>query len=199
MKQFTGAGLWLSCAACIALLFLTGGATDGKKEAFEMTDYYKALEESEPENMELLEHGSASEHETIRNFINFYSIFSEERIKSSVQDLYADDAYFRDGFREVRGVENIEAYFLSTTEAFHECIFDIQDVANSNGNYYFRWIMKLTLKRDKDNPLEATGMSHIRFNAKGKVVFHQDYWETSLLYERLPVIGWMIRWVKKQI
>jgi hypothetical protein len=199
MKQFAGAGLWLSSVACIALFFLTGCATQEKKEISEMTNYYKALEESEPANMELLEHGSASEKAKIQGFIDFYSIFSEERIKSSVRDLYADDAYFRDGFREVRGVGNIESYFLSTTEAFHECIFDIQDVAYSNGNYYFRWIMKLTLKRDKENPLEAAGMSHIRFNTKGEVVFHQDYWDTAALYERLPVIGAIIRWVKKQI
>jgi limonene-1,2-epoxide hydrolase len=199
MKKFAGSGLWICCAVCVALFFLTGCATEGKKEAFEMTEYYKALEESEPANMKLLEPGTVSEKETIRKFIDFYSIFSEERIRSSVRDLYADDAYFRDGFREVRGVDNIESYFLSTTEAFHECTFDIQEVAYNNGNYYFRWIMKLTLKRDRDNPLETAGMSHVRFNTKGKVVFHQDYWETSLLYERLPVIGWMIRWVKKQI
>ena len=184
---------------CIVALFLTGCATREKKEAYEMGNYYKALEETEQANMVLMEHGSVAEMETIRRFIDFYSVFSKERIKESVRLLYAEDAYFRDGFREVKGRENIEAYFLSSTEAIHECTFDIRDVGYSDGNYYFRWIMKLALKRDRDNPLEETGMSHVRFDANGQVVFHQDYWETAALYERFPIIGSIIRWVKKRI
>ena len=183
----------------IALLSLTGCASQEKKEIYEMGNYYKALEQTEQVNMPLIEHGSIAEVETIRRFIDFYSVFSEERIKESVRLVYAEDAYFRDGFREVRGRDDIEAYFLSTTEAIHECTFDIKDVGYSHGNYYFRWIMKLTLKRDRDHPLEEAGMSHVRFDATGHVVFHQDYWETAALYERLPVLGSIIRWVKKQI
>ena len=184
---------------CIVALFLTGCATREKKEAYEMGNYYKALEDTEQANMVLMDHGSVAEMETIRRFIDFYSVFSKERIKESVRLLYAEDAYFRDGFREVKGRENIEAYFLSSTEAIHECTFDIRDVGYSDGNYYFRWIMKLALKRDRDNPLEETGMSHVRFDANGQVVFHQDYWETAALYERLPILGSVIRWVKKRI
>ncbi|HOO37149.1 MAG TPA: nuclear transport factor 2 family protein [Deltaproteobacteria bacterium] len=184
---------------CLAVLILTGCAAREKKEAYEMGNYYRALEETEQGTMALLEHGSIAEVETIQRFIDFYSIFSAERIRESVRLVYAEDAYFRDGFREVRGRAEIETYFLNTTEAIHECTFDIKDVGYSDGNYYFRWIMKLTLKRDRDHPLEATGMSHVRFDAKGQVVFHQDYWETAALYERLPILGTIIRWVKKRI
>ena len=164
-----------------------------------MRDYYQALEETAPESIDLLKHDSPEEEKAINGFKEFYSVFSAERIKASVSEVYAEKAYFRDGFRKVRGVKNIEEYFLGTTEAIHECIFEIQDVGYSDGNYYFRWIMKLTLNRDKENPLETVGMSHVRFNAGGKVIFHQDYWETAALYERLPIIGSIIRWVKKRI
>lgn len=184
---------------CLAVLVMTGCAAREKKEAYEMANYYRALEETEQGTMTLLEHGSVAEVEAIQRFIDFYSIFSAERIRESVHLVYAEDAYFRDGFREVQGMEEIEAYFLSTTEAIHECAFDIEDVAYSDGNYYFRWIMNLTLRRDRDHPLEAVGMSHVRFDAKGQVVFHQDYWETAALYERLPILGTIIRWVKKRI
>ncbi|MBN2299157.1 MAG: nuclear transport factor 2 family protein [Deltaproteobacteria bacterium] len=164
-----------------------------------MSTYYLVLDETAHGNIELLKHGSPEEDRAIRGFREFYSVFSAERIRASVREVYAENAYFRDGFREVRGLDNIEEYFLGTTEAVHECIFDIQDVAYNDGNYYFRWIMKLTLNRDKENPLETAGMSHVRFDASGKVIFHQDYWETAALYERLPVIGSIIRWVKKRI
>jgi len=189
----------VSIIICVLAVLVFGCAAHEKKEAFDMHLYYQALEETAPGNIKLLKHGSPLEDSSISGFKEFYSIFSAERIKAMVRDVYAKDAYFRDGFREVRGIDNIEEYFLGTTEAIHECIFDIQDVSYNNGNYYFRWIMKLTLNRDRENPLEAAGMSHVRFDTGGKVIFHKDYWETAALYERLPVIGSIIRWVKKRI
>ncbi len=193
------AGMNAAIVAGLAAALVCGCATGEKQEAYDMKEYYQALERTAPGNMELVEPGSAVEAEAIERFKEFYAVFSEERIRASVRDVYADDAYFRDGFRQVRGSGNIEAYFVDTTEAIHECIFDIQDVACHDGNCYFRWIMKLTLKRDLERPLEAAGMSHVRFDSAGKVIFHQDYWETAALYERLPVIGSLIRWVKKRI
>jgi hypothetical protein len=95
-------------------------------------------------------------------------------------------------------VEAIETYFLATTEAVVSCIFDITDVSVHEGNYYFRWVMKLTIKRDRDNPMEQIGMSHVRFGSDGKVAFHTDYWDTSIVFERAPVIGSIIRRAKEQ-
>jgi hypothetical protein len=41
-------------------------------------------------------------------------------------------------------------------------------------------------------------MSHVRFASDGKIVFHTDYWDTSVVFERAPVIGAIIRWAKEQ-
>jgi len=98
----------------------------------------------------------------------------------------------------VEGIDNIEPYFVATTKAIHECTFHIQDWSSHEGNYYFRWIMKLRLKRDKDDLIEQVGMSHVRFNPEGKIIFHQDYWDTSVVFERVPVMGYVIRWVKER-
>jgi hypothetical protein len=53
--------------------------------------------------------------------------------------------------------------------------------------------MMLTIKHDKDNPIEVIGMSHVRFAPDGKIIFHTDYWDTSVIFERAPVIGSIIR------
>ena len=46
----------------------------------------------------------------------------------------------------------------------------------------------------------TVGMSHIRFNAKGQVVLHQDFWDSaSGLYEHIPVLGSLIRGVKNRL
>jgi len=186
-------------AGAFAALLVLSCAAHEKQEANSMNMYYQALQETEQGTMDLMGPGMENHDKTIQGFKDYYSVFSAEKIKAQTRDLYAENAYFRDGFRQVKNNANIEKYFLGTTEAIQECTFDIKDVAYHDGNYYFRWIMSLKLKRNPDNPLTQAGMSHVRFNTKGRIVFHRDYWETAALYERLPVLGSIIRWIKKQI
>jgi len=42
-------------------------------------------------------------------------------------------------------------------------------------------------------------MSHVRFNKEGLIVFQQDYWDTSAMFDRLPVVGYWTRLVKTRI
>ena len=43
-------------------------------------------------------------------------------------------------------------------------------------------------------------MSHIRFGADGKVVLHQDFWDSSGgLFEHVPGLGWMLRKAKARL
>ena len=190
---------------CIGMLLLAGivlayGCAGGKaKGAHDIRITYDALNETDMGRMRQMEHGTPLEQVAIERFKEFYKIFSADRINASVAEVYAEDAYFEDGIRQVKGRKNIKEYFLSTTGAFDECTFDIKDVAYSPGNYYFRWIMHLRLKRDPDNPMEQPGISHVRFNEQGQVIFHHDYWETLALFERFPVIGSVIRWIKGRI
>jgi limonene-1,2-epoxide hydrolase len=159
----------------------------------------QALKDTDPQKRIPLRQGSAEEERAIAQFRDFYAVFSADTIRASIRTLYAQDAYFRDGFRAVQGIDNLEKYFLSTTEAFEECTFDIQDVAVHEGNYYFRWIMTLALKRKKDDRFQVVGMSHVRFDNAGKITFHQDYWDTGIIYEKIPILGTIITWIRQRI
>ena len=58
--------------------------------------------------------------------------------------------------------------------------------------FYFR--MRL---RGRDKAQVIRGVSHLRFNAEGKVVWHRDYWDAAEeLYATLPGIGWLMRRLK---
>lgn len=163
-----------------------------------MKNYYQALSTTDPHTAGALQPDSEREREAVERFVSFYRVFSVENIRGSVRTIYADDAYFRDGYREVQGLDAIEAYFLKSAETVQECTFDIQDIAVNEGNYYFRWVMDLTTKRWKDDPVKTVGMSHVRFDKEGLIAFHQDYWDTSVIYEKVPVMGSVIRWIRKQ-
>jgi len=50
------------------------------------------------------------------------------------------------------------------------------------------------------NILPKPEKSHIRFNAAGQVVFHQDYCDSGgNLFEHIPVVGWLIRRIKARL
>jgi len=163
-----------------------------------LENYYKELSATDPAKTALVKPGSAEEKAGIENFKEYYRIFAENVIRRDTKNLYAKEAFFKDGYKEVKGVDAIESYFIATTKAIVSCTFDITDVSIHEGNYYFRWVMTLTIKRDKDNPLKQIGMSHVRFAPDGKIIFHADYWDTSVIFERAPVIGSIIRWAKEQ-
>ncbi|MCX5839704.1 MAG: nuclear transport factor 2 family protein [Deltaproteobacteria bacterium] len=163
-----------------------------------MVRYERLLAETDPAKAGSLQPGSELEKEAVARFVDFYKVFSSEVIRKGLRGLYADGAYFRDGFKEVLGIEAMEAYFLNSAEGVQSCTFDIQEMVVHQGNYYFRWVMHLTMKRSPDDPIQTVGMSHVRYDAKGKVIFHQDYWDTGAVYEKIPVMGAVIRWIKNK-
>lgn len=183
----------------LGLMLLYACSYDASQKGTYMKNYYEALKKTDPQQIALMKAASDEEKKAVHQFKEFYRVFSAEKIRGDVRALYREDAYFRDGFREVRGIDAIEKYFVSSTEAFLECTFDIQDVAVHEGNYYFRWVMTLVLKRSKDERIQIVGMSHIRFDERGKIIFHQDYWDTGIIYEEAPVLGRLITWIRKRI
>lgn len=180
------------------LILVLCGCSAKTQEGNVMAKYGHFLKTTDPSRGVGLQPGTKTEDESIRRFKEFYLVFSADVINKGLRDLYADGAYFQDPFKEVDGIDAIAAYFLQSAEGVLSCTFDIQDVSIHEGNYYFRWTMHLTLKRYPDDPIHALGMSHVRFDRQGKVVFHQDYWDSGLIYERAPLMGSVIRWVKRQ-
>ncbi len=185
--------------ATVVFLVLSGCAGSVARGTHDIAVTKAALRDTDRGRMELMEHGTETEKAAIERFKAFYRVFSAQRINESLSEVYAEDAYFEDGIRQVRGRELIREYFLGTKSAFEECTFDIVDVATSRDDYYFRWTMTLRLRRDPDKALVLPGMSHVRFDRQGMVVFHHDYWETLALFERFPVIRTVLRWIKSRI
>jgi hypothetical protein len=46
--------------------------------------------------------------------------------------------------------------------------------------------------------MEQGVMSHVCFGPDGKIIFHTDYWDTSVAFERVPILGSIIRCAKEQ-
>jgi ketosteroid isomerase-like protein len=115
-----------------------------------------------------------------------------------VRELYAADAYFKDPFNEVRGVEPIERLFAHMFDQVDAPRFTMNDTLVDGDQAFLTWVFHY---RWRGSPAEMAirGGSHLRFDAQGRVAFHRDYWDAAEeLYEKLPLLGTLMRWLKRR-
>src|SRR5580704_250814 len=136
----------LLCLGSIAACCFAGCASAPKQDPMVFTD--QALAATAPDKVKGLEKGSAAEKEAITRFETFNGDISAGNITNNTKSVYAADVYFRDPFKQIHGEPEFEAYLLRGSQATAQFSMDWRDVAESNGNYYFRWVMSLKLNRD---------------------------------------------------
>jgi hypothetical protein len=163
--------------------------------------YEEALDKTDPLKSKTVTNGSVDEKAAIERFKDFYAVFTPENVLAGVRDVYAKDAYLTDALKELNDIEDIEAYMLRLLKSVESCTFEFLDVAVSGGEYYFRWVSEAKPKTiKKGRTMRLYGMSHIRFDETGKVVFHVDYWDSAGgIFEHIPVLGGLIKLIKRRI
>lgn len=173
------------------------GCTRSTPPEIDLTLIEQALQRTS--NTPAPEPHSDIEATAFKRFAHFYTEYSADRITSNVQNLYAEDAFFADPYHLVQGIDAIEDYFIAMAAPAQSCTFDIGTIQRAENDFYCRWTMHLISNAAPDQPIIAQGLTHMRFNTAGKIIFHQDYWDTSLLLDRLPVVGFWTKLVKNRI
>ncbi len=115
-----------------------------------------------------------------------------------VGEIYAQGAYFKDPFNEVRGVAAIERVFAHMYRQVRDPRFVILDEVGSDAQAFLTWEFRFRTGR-LDGEQTIRGASHLRFDPDGKVAFHRDYWDAAEeLYAKLPVLGAVMRWLRRK-
>ena len=112
-------------------------------------------------------------------------------------DIYADTARFKDPFNEVQGVAAIQQIFRHMFVALDGPRFVIRDVVVDGDQCFLSWDFLFRMRRFRHDPQCIRGGSHLRLAADGRITEHRDYWDAAEeLYEKLPAIGTLMRWLK---
>ncbi len=145
--------------------------------------------------------GSAAEKEAVERFMDFFAVFSEPNIRAKISATYAEDCWFNDTLKTIRGRAALEHYMLESAAGTESTNVEFIDWVSKSGDVYVRWAMHIRFKKFRGGKTQSTiGMTHLRFDDSGRVVFHQDYWDSSQgLFEHVPVVGGLIRWVKRKL
>jgi len=161
-------------------------------------EYLKTLRSLEEAGAPL-EEGGEEERRAVQRFQNLLSDFKAPDFGDRIAGVYAEDVFFNDTIKTVRGAKDVREYLTATGEGIDRGTVEFLDLVADNGNYYFRWLMTIRFKRfARGEDKRSVGMTHVRFDAAGKVVLHQDFWDSAGgLFEHVPALGWMLRRAKK--
>lgn len=133
------------------------------------------------------------------NFCEFYSTFDRSNIES-LHTLYTEDVLFKDPVHEVRGIDAMRDYLSGLCTELLQCNFFFQQHIEGSDQVFLRWTMHYAHpKISGGKTLTLEGATELRFEGN-LVSYHCDYYDMgAMLYERLPVIGAVIRWLRKRL
>ena len=144
----------------------------------------------------------------------FYETLSPDSL-DQIGELYAPNARFKDPFQSVQGQGAIRGVFehmfqlqatsrfiiVGITQSVPETV-PVPDTVPvpesiSGAQACLRWIYWLELR---GKPVSIEGCSWLCFDAAGYIVDHRDYWDAAEeLYEKIPVLSWLMQWLRRKI
>jgi ketosteroid isomerase-like protein len=119
-------------------------------------------------------------------------------------ELYTHDAQFKDPFNEVQGVPAIEGIFRHMFDSLDAPRFVITEQVIQGTQAFVTWDFVFAMRRfDADKTQTIRGASHLVLREEAgvwRVAVHRDYWDAAEeLYEKLPLIGGLMRWLKQRV
>ena len=114
--------------------------------------------------------------------------------------IYATDARFKDPFNDVQGLAGIQHIFRHMFVSLENPHFIVTGRVVQGRQCFLTWEFRFGFRRFKQGQAQCIlGGSHLMLNAEGLIAVHRDYWDAAEeLYEKLPVLGSLMRWLKRR-
>lgn len=120
---------------------------------------------------------------------------------AALDALYAPNARFKDPFNEVQGLESIQRIFREMFEHLEQPRFVITARIEQGAQCFLTWDFHFAFKSYQRGQGQCVhGGSHLVLDAEGRIAMHRDYWDAAEeLYEKLPLMGAVLRWLKRRM
>ncbi|MES2980653.1 MAG: nuclear transport factor 2 family protein [Pseudomonadota bacterium] len=151
-------------------------------------------EPAEPSNL-----SHPSRREAVARIAQFFEAFSPADV-ARMEEFYTADAFFKDPFNEVRGLPEVRRIFSHMFVALDEPRFIVTSQLVDGDQCFLTWDFVFRFKRfDTATVQTVRGGSHLKLSSDGRIAYHRDYWDAAEeLYEKLPVVGGLMRWLKRR-
>tara|TARA_R110002012_G_scaffold9170_2_gene42101 strand:- start:93 stop:524 length:432 start_codon:yes stop_codon:yes gene_type:complete len=115
--------------------------------------------------------------------------------------VYTDDIIFSDPLHFIEGRAGVEHYFSAMYANVEQCQFTYHTQQLQDRQAFVTWTMTFRHPRlAGGKPINVEGCSSLVFADDGRVKKHRDYFDAgAMLYEHLPLMGRLIRWLKRRL
>lgn len=138
-----------------------------------------------------------SQQAGLNNAVQFFETISPATV-AQLSTIYTDDVFFKDPFNEVRGIAAASRIFEHMFEQVDAPRFVVTTSVLQGDDAFLTWDFLFRMKRFARDEQCIRGATHLRFAADGRVCMHRDYWDAAEeLYEKLPLLGAMMRGLKR--
>jgi len=136
----------------------------------------------------------------IEQFIVNMNSIQHKNAKHVLANIYTEDIVFIDPVKSISGLDDLTKYFENLYQSVTACHFTLTSHLPNSRRYSLEWLMHLQHKKISNNQeIELNGASFIEFK-DDKVCYHRDYYDLgALVYERIPILGSVIRKVRHAI
>ena len=129
----------------------------------------------------------------VRRYIGFFESLDMASL-NDLDSVFGEHATFKDPFNAVRGRRAIRQVFEHMFRTTQSPRFRVCEWMAAEHAAFIRWRFTCSVK---GRGIDVTGVSHVTFDDAGRATAHIDYWDPAEgLYERLPVLGRAMRWLR---
>jgi steroid Delta-isomerase len=114
-----------------------------------------------------------------------------------LDEICAAGVKFRDPFNDVTGVAAYRRVLSKMFADVGQPGFVVSGQALAGDRLLLRW--HFAARGPGGRPLEFEGMSDICFDAAGRVVSHSDFWDAGQVYDKVPLLGSLVRLVRRRL
>lgn len=132
---------------------------------------------------------------TLDEIVRWFERLTRESV-ADVGRYYAEDAFFKDPFNEVTGVEAVRRVFAHMFDQVEGPRFRVLERWQDAHGAMLIWTFEFRLRGES---WTIRGATHLRFAADGRITHHRDYWDAAEeLYAKLPVLGAVMRALQRR-
>ncbi len=135
----------------------------------------------------------------VARLVGFFESLTPDSV-ANMAAIYDTSARFVDPFNDVQGLAAVEGVFRHMFDALDEPRFVVTGQVVQGNQCFLLWDFHFRFTRFRQDTLQTIrGTTHLVFADSGLVTLHRDYWDAAQeLYEKLPVVGGVMRWLKKR-
>ncbi len=135
----------------------------------------------------------------VTRFVQFFEGLEPGSV-ARLGEVYASKVYFKDPFNEVHTLAQVQQIFSHMYVALDRPRFVVTGQVAEGRECFLTWNFEFYFRKQPALLQTVRGTSHLKFNDAGLVNYHRDYWDAAEeLYEKLPLLGSLMRWLKRRV